>query len=293
MLMPSYKTHSIHGELIYDDLLKYIEINKEDFKSFCIGLDSLIMTDYNTFEYFHNHNVRDYYLELLRLIKENKQLDNKELMAFLYGQLDHFVLDTVMHPLIYYMTENLKNNSILSPHAITEMNIDNYVMKKYDNNDLLYYHKLTIDNQSTAIIIDELYKKFNVLNAPLKYSLGIILTAYFDTFIRRDIGLFSSIIPKIINLGDVYYGDNIDKVLPYLNLDKALWQHPETGEEFNDSFDELWEKSLNLARELIEDVNNYLYKDKEIKNSLIMDNISYDTGIPCEKGKTLKYVKKY
>lgn len=293
MLMPSYKTHSIHGELIYKDLLQYIEINKEDLKSFCIGLDSLIITDYNTFEYFHNHNVRDYYLELLKLIKENKQLENKEIMAFLYGQLDHFVLDTVMHPLIYYMTENLTNQSILTPHAITEMNIDNYVMKKYGNNDLLYYHKLTIDNQETAKIIDELYKKFNILNAPLKYSLGIILMTYFDTFIRRNIGVFSSIIPKMINLRDIYYSDNIDKVLPYLNLDREIWYHPETGEEFNYSFDDLWNKSFDLSRELIEDVNNYLYKDKDIKNSLIMDNISYDTSIPCEKGKTLKYVKKY
>ena len=143
--MPSYKTHSIHGELIYDDLLKYIDIDKEEFKTFCIGLDSLIMTDYHTFNYFHMNNTREYFLELLKLIKENKQLDNKELMAFLYGQLDHFVLDFMMHPLIYYMSENISSNSILSFHAILEMGIDNYVMTKYNKNDFLYYHKLTID----------------------------------------------------------------------------------------------------------------------------------------------------
>lgn len=291
--MPSYKTHSIHGELIYSDLLKYIDIDKEELKTFCIGLDSLIPTDYNTFDYFHNNNTRDYFLELLKLIKDNKQLDNKELIAFLYGQLDHFVLDTVMHPLIYYMTENLFNDSILSSHAILEMGIDKYVMKKYENKDILYYHKLTIDNESTAKVIDELYQKFHVLKAPFKYSLGIILMTYFDTFVRRDIGLFSSVIPKMINLGDIVYSENIDKVIPYLNLEHGLWIHPETGKEFTESFDDLWEKSLDLSRELLEDVNNYLYNDKDIKNPLIVDNISYDTGMPCSEGKTLKYVKKY
>ena len=39
-------------------------------------------------------------------------------MAFLYGQLDHFILDMIMHPLIYYMTENMPKENLLEPHVI-------------------------------------------------------------------------------------------------------------------------------------------------------------------------------
>ena len=291
--MPSYKTHSIHGEIIYDNINGFIDIDKEDLKTFCIGLDSLIMTDYNTFNYLHTNNVKEYFLELLKLIKHNKQLENKELIAFLYGQLDHYILDLVMHPFIYYLTEDMKNQSILTQHAILEMKIDEYIMNKYDKKDLLYYHKLTIDNQNTAFVIDKLYRNINVLNAPLKYSLGIILMVYFDTFIRRDIGILSSTIPKIINLGDIVYQDKLDEVIPYLNLDNEVWYHPETKEKFNYSFDELWDNSLILAKEMINDVNKYLYLDKNLDNYFLLNDISYDTGIPCSAGKTLKYVKKY
>ena len=45
-MVPNYKTHSIHGEVIFSDMSKEIEIDLEDLKSFCIGPDALITTDY-------------------------------------------------------------------------------------------------------------------------------------------------------------------------------------------------------------------------------------------------------
>ena len=62
-------------------------------------------------------------------------------MAFVYGQIDHYILDVIMHPLIYYMTQNLPKTNIITPHCITEMWIDDYVIKKINKNDIKYYKK--------------------------------------------------------------------------------------------------------------------------------------------------------
>ena len=95
--MPSYKTHSIHGELVLNDIDKKVEIDRNDIRTFCFGFDTLIFSDYSLFKYQHRNNTKDYFETLLQLIKEKGLQDNSEVMAFIYGQLDHFVLDIVIH----------------------------------------------------------------------------------------------------------------------------------------------------------------------------------------------------
>ena len=124
--MPSYKTHSIHSELVYHRMSKGIPIDLEDLKTFAMGPDTLISTDKKTFKIAHRYNVKEYYLTLLKTIKTNKLLDNSEAMAFLYGQLDHFVLDAVTQPLIYYMTAGETLSSSIGAHGLCELWIDDY-----------------------------------------------------------------------------------------------------------------------------------------------------------------------
>ena len=115
--MPSYKTHAIHGEMILPSISSNIEIQREDLKMFCMGPDALIATDYKIFELQHAKETRNYFKTLLKLIKKNKLQDNSEVMAFLYGQIDHFILDIIMHPLIYYMTEGIPKDHKLSNYC--------------------------------------------------------------------------------------------------------------------------------------------------------------------------------
>ena len=60
-----------------------------------------------------------------------------------------------------------------------------------------------------------------------------------------------------------------------------------------DSFDDLWNKATELSLETINDVNNFLYKDRPFKNKIILGDLSYNTGLPCGEGQSLKYIKKY
>lgn len=292
--MPSYKTHSIHGEMILPQIDIRTEISLEDLKLFCMGPDTLIVTDYKLFELQHMKDTRKYFKELIKLIKKNKLQDNSEVMAFLYGQLDHFILDLIMHPLIYYMTEEMPKEHLMDPHGLVENLIDDYVMWKFDRTDENYYRKLNISDRKLIKLINDAYKKvYHANNISLKYSFGMVLINIYDSLIRRDKAFLAKGIMKLINLGDISYHSDYKVALPYLNLDHEIWFDPETGEKHNESFDNLWNKACEVALETIQDVNMYLYQDKAISNPIIENDISFNTGQPCEKGQMKRFVKKY
>ena len=292
--MPSYKTHAVHPEMILPNISIRTPINIEDLKTFCMGPDTLIVTDYEMFELQHIKDTRSYFKTLLKLIKKYKLQDNSEVMAFLYGQLDHFILDVIMHPLIYYMTEDMPKEHLMNPHGIVENLIDDYVVWKFDRNNEVYYHKGGISDRKLINLINEAYKKvYHRNNVSLKYNFGMILINIYDSLIRRDKLFLAKSVMKLINLGDIRYHNDYKVALPYLNLNHDVWYDPETGEEHYESFNNLWDKACEVALETIHDVNMYLYQDRRIKNPIINDDISFNTGLPCEKGQKKRFVKRY
>jgi len=291
--MPAYKTHAIYGELVLPKIDKKVEIKKEDIKIFSFGPDALIPTDYKLFEYQHNHKVKLYFEAILKYIKKNKLQDNSEVMAFLYGQLDHYVLDCFTHPLIYYMTEDVDSKHFMNQHALVEMWLDDYVMEKYDKNDKFYFKKNHISDKNLLLLINKVYKKvYNSSNEANKYNLGIMLMTLLDAIGRDNYNLISPLILTVFNIGNITFNKS-DRVIPYLNLNHEKWTNPVNGEIYTDSFDDLWDKSIEVYLETINDVNKYLYLDKKFYNSLISQNISYNTGFPCKKREKFVYIKKY
>ncbi len=292
--MPSYKTHSIHGEVLLDNLDNRIEIDKESLKTYCIGFDSLMICDYDFFKKHHNYRTKEYFETVLKYIKDNHLQDNSEVMAYFYGQLDHFILDIAIHPLIYYMTSHKEKDYKLDYHALVEMWTDEYVMRKYNKTEKKYYHQRTIHDIELKRLMDYVYKRvYNKTRMVLKYDIGIISIAKFDELVRNNTLKIMPLIIKMINLGQIVYLDDLDQVLPYLNLEKDTWYNPETGEEYTKSFDDLWDESLETSREAIEDVNRFLYDDKPLKTRIITDNLSANTGLPNKIKQKIKYFKKY
>ena len=120
-----------------------------------------------------------------------------------------------------------------------------------------------------------------------------MLISIYDSLIRRDKLLLAKYIMKLINLGDISYHNNDKMVLPYLNLEHNLWYDPETGEKHYESFDNLWDRACTVALETINDVNMYLYQDKRLRNPIINNDTSFNTGLPCKEGQKKRFVKKY
>ena len=291
--MPSYKTHAIHGEILLPYMDKKVDIDKEDLKLFCMGPDLLAPINPVVFRAQHTSKTREFFITLLNVIKEYKLQDNSELMAFLYGQLEHFILDLIIHPLVYYMTEGLPNDHIVTGHGLVEHLIDDYVMKKFGLGEGDYFSKLGINSDKTYDVINKTYEKvYKAYNVGLQYSAGILTTKFYDSKVRNDKTNIISTITDLINLGDVKYHDNHELAFPYLNLEHDIWLNPETGVSYDLSFEDLFNRASALLLEAINDVNDYLYFDKPLKNTIILSNTSYLTGIPCELGQSKRFIKR-
>jgi hypothetical protein len=191
------------------------------------------------------------------------------------------------------MTEGLKKDYKLTPHALVEMWIDDYVMLKNNKSENNYYKMNTYMDEETQGVINDSYNKvFKRNNVSSKYRNGIFFITRFER-LRCAKDSFIEGISSKLKIGNIFYNRNINKVTRFLNLKHEDITNPITGETFNDSFDDLWNKSLMIAGELIDDVNRYLYYDKPLNNYYILNDISYNTGLPCRNKEVFKYVKKY
>ena len=286
--MPSYKTHFIHGELMFPIIDKRIDISLDEFKTYCIGPDALLPTQYSLFERQHHELVSMYFLTLLNLIKSSKLQDNSSVLSFLYAQLDHYVLDLTTHPLIYYFTEGLNSNYLIPSHGIIEHWLDDYIINKYQikQEDLFAFHNKSVE---LSDLINQVYSLvYGKNNISSKYDIGYSIMHLYDIVIRKD-----EMFQKIFPIGEVAYSSDFLRIIPFFNNNHNMWKHPITGEEFNISSDDLWAKSILLSKEMIEDVNHYLYDDKKLDNYYLLNDISYNTGLPCSKGENFQFIKKY
>ncbi len=292
--MPSYKTHAIQGEIIFSEIDLKTNINVEEFKMFCLGPDALAPINFNLFRLNHTSNTKDFFLTMINYIKKNHLEFDSEVMAFLYGQLEHFVLDLIIHPLIIYMTEGMPQEYVVNAHGLVEHLIDDYVIDKYNIDKKSFSKKMAINKQETYELINNVYEKvYNASNIGLQYGAGYLATKFYDGIVRRDETNIISTLTDFINLGDIKYHNNSELAKPYLNLEHDIWYNPETGVAYTLSFDDLFERANEVLLETINDVNNYLYYDKPLNNSIILNNTSYLTGLPCGFGQNKKYYKIY
>ena len=290
--MPNYKTHSIHTEKTYPYLDKRIDLDLNDLKVFSFGPDTLIFSDPIVFNMQHSKHSKHFFMGLLKEIKEKHMHDKKEIISFLYGQISHFILDYTFHPYVYYITTNMKNNKIIGSHLQFELWLDSYIMNKYKVYEKHYFKDKRISDSLVRKTIDYVYLKvYKCLFASDKYNLGIKSIQSIESNIRYNKKLSSFV--KSTNIGDLAYHNKDTEIKDYCNADRDIWTNPITGEAHVESINELWNNACSTFIETIDDVNKYLYDDKELTNPLLTEDISYDTGLPSDVPKKLKFVKKY
>ena len=288
--MPTYKTHAIHIMKCNDYIDKRISLNPEDLKVFSFGPDALAFTDPITFNAQHSKDSKYFFAYLMREIKNSHNLDNPEAIAFLYGQIDHFILDYSFHPFVNYLTSNMKLNKLIHPHMQMEFWIDNYMMDKYGIYDKNFFTVSKIDDPETRRIIDMTYLNvYRCFFASAKYDIGINTYESLESKIRFNDMISTAIKP----LADLTYEKRKKIMECFINKERKTWFHPINGEEHHESLRELWNNSVALYIETIEAVNRFLYDDKELKSELLDSNSSYDTALDCNGPKKLIYAKKY
>lgn len=321
--MPATATHAFFAEDIYEELdNQYKDIIKNDKQSFLMfsqSMDSMMFYNItnlkkgkklrNLSNTFHTKNINQYFTNLLHYVKKNKYYYDPQTLAYIYGIICHYSLDTTLHPYIFYKTglfdktnkDTLKYNSL---HNYMETYIDNIMIEKRG-----YHYK---DFNFKNFCFD--FKKFSKsLNHSIQYSFKTTydidhmdkiyykslkqMCLFLQLFRLDKYGIkkhcyqvLNHFIPKnTIQLDCLSYYKVEDK-FDYLNRKKMKWFYPaDNSIESTKDFFELYHEALQIALQIIDEVNHYFFHQKPMNINNLFKNKSYLTGLDCDKNLKPKY----
>lgn len=320
--MPATVVHAYFAQDLNDILPKEIK-NKLDvnrLKTFGQSIDSLMF--YNLFsilpgkkirdfqKYFHTNKTQDFFVNLINYIKENDYTEDIDVNSFLVGTICHYVLDSTVHPYIYYKTGYFNKNDkstykYNNVHTFMETFLDNDMIKRRESinpykfniskfsfdtskfsNELKDTIKYTFKETFDVDNMDKIYYKSlkQMRNSIFifrqdRYGIKKFFYKLADTFTSKRVFRFEAI----------SYHYPLNDRHNFLNENHKLWRNPcdysLTSEE---SFLDLYLRALKLAKVMICASFDYI-NGKDIELEKVFINKSYITGLDCELDKELKY----
>lgn len=299
--MPSYISHAIMGEQLYYECSKnsntfQIPISIENLKGYSLGPDLSVLSKRLTKDP-QNYHTRDFFLNMIKYIKDNNLIENSNIISLLYGHIAHYFLDINSHPLIYYIEKGCTKTGLITPHNLIEGYLSSYLSKTILNKDIM---DIT-SNYFTEIDLSEIEvtKLLNTIYGNLYNDYQIIKTYKFTMRIFK---LLEKVIKsKLISKKKLVILSQFQTFLETNNLDVSeitneshnQYRNPITGEIFTDSFLELYEKSIDMSLEAIQEVNKSLYDSYSIDRlENIFKNLSYDTGVVSPLSENMPYVRR-
>lgn len=320
--MPATAVHAYFAQDLNDILPKEIKnkLNVDRLKTFGQSTDSLMF--YNLFsilpgkkirdfqKYFHTNKTQEFFINLINYIKENDYTEDIDVNSFLVGAICHYVLDSTVHPYIYYKTGYFNKNDkstykYNNVHTFMETFLDNDMIKRREsinpykfniskfsfdtskfsnelNDTIKYTFKETFDVDNMDKIY---YKSLKQMRNSIfifrqdRYGIKKFFYKLADTFTSKRVFRFEAI----------SYHYPLNDRHNFLNENHKLWRNPcdysLTSEE---SFLDLYLRALKLAKVMICASFDYI-NGKDIELEKVFINKSYITGLDCELDKELKY----
>lgn len=299
--MPAYLSHAIMSEQLYnesskDENLFKIPISKPELRGFSLGNDLSLISKRLTFDP-QNNNTKEFFLSMIKYIKENDLIENPHIISLLYGHMSHYFLDINCHPLIYYIEFGCKQIGFISPHDLVEGYLSSYLSEKILNKDIMdinqtYFNQINLHNKEIANLLNyvygNLYGDYQIIKT---YKHVLNLFTMLEKSIKSKLLTKEEII-KLIKFQEFLQQNNLTKK-EITNENHHIYRHPLTGETQSESFLELYLKSIEMTKETINITNKYLYGNKPISNlEQIFTNLSYDTGVECSLGRNFIYTRK-
>lgn len=323
--MPATMTHAYFAMDVYDNLtigLKELLMDeKKRLKMFGQSMDCLYFYDLFSLKkgkkvqafgsYFHQNESQSFFINLINYVKYNHYYKNPQVMAFLYGMISHYVLDSTIHPFVYYKTGKVeKDNSdsyrYQNYHDYMEVVIDNYMIKSREEMNpyrFKFYQEcfvLTPFCDELNEVIDYVFKEtFHISHMSKFYFRALGQMQFCLKHFRYDrfgvkkaaYQVVDKMKPKnTFQLSAISYHRKLQEENRYLNLEHKKWNHPcDKKEKHEESFIELYMIALHRANDIIKDVNAYLKNTKKIKLEKLFPNLSYLSGKDCVKNPVMKY----
>lgn len=314
--MPATMTHAyfaidVFNKLHYDSR-KVIENNLLQFKMFSQSTDSLMFYNIETlkrgkkirsFQYtFHTSASQLFFCTLINNIKSNDFMNNSSILAYLYGLICHYVLDSNIHPFIFYKTGNFNkkdkytykyNNvhSFMETFLDIEMMLRNNVYNPYGFRIDNFSFDLKIFDQDLNSIIDSTFSYvFGIDNMSKIYYISLVQMKRFLKRYRIDGAGLKKHLYKIIDkitprstfrFEALSYNYKCNYKDFFLNSKKEIWYNPIDPNIYSyESFDDLYNKSIDEATYIINNVYDYLH-GKNVNLKLLFKNKSYISGLDC------------
>lgn len=322
--MPSIITHHMFAKEVLKHLTKE-ELNKFNeettiYQTFAQSHDYLFYYTFNIKKaksiknlghYAHRHNTQEYLLNIVKEIKNNNLENNHQVIAYLYGSITHYVLDTTCHPYIFYKTgvyrsKEKETKKYHGEHNRIEKDLDaiyyeKYTHKKYNtcNVSKEIIKKPLIGTELTTTINNVFEKTYKETNIAKYFKAGINHAKIIYTLFINDYFGIKKALYKLIDFITfkhfgylAAYSTHIKKPnLDYLNLEKRTWNHPSNPNiTYNYSFEELYNQSINKTITIIKEINKILYENKPIESlTKYIPDLDYSTGMIIKDKKEMRY----
>jgi hypothetical protein len=253
-----------------------------------------------------------YFKNIILEIKDKKQEHNTEILAYLYGSLTHYILDSNCHPFIIYhagwIDEENKNYQYRGNHEQIEVTID-AILYEEQRKSPLYLAKLgdtllpkvKFSLPLKQIINNTFQKTFSKNNMGSIYETSTKQGHYILKYLVTD---RYGIKKKSYKIFDTIFKKNKTKYqhlsfhiknpdITVLNRKHNLWYNPVNNTiKSTESFDDLYNKALKEAL-LIFDLTDKVLKNKITLNDYlnVLKNKSYTTGLDCNLKEKYQYFK--
>ena len=311
--MAATYTHQLFTQDVYQALDEDIKsrLDIDVFHLFGKSFDALFFYKPKLASMMHKSCVNLYFANIIDYLRHNNETHNRELLSYLYGSICHYVLDSTVHPFVYYYggkvdKKNPKTYLYRGRHDYIETMIDAIMCIKRYHKKIHRYHvgkkvfpKIHFSS-NLAQIIDKVYKNTFQIDNGFK----IYYKSYKRyRFIYRH--LFSSyfgVKKKIYALFDCTHLWKTNKVQNYcyyvskldysvLNLEHKLWVYPVDKKiKYHYSFYDLYDIAIVKACRYIKMIDESLDDDKKIKKVLKeIGNLSYSTGVNVNASAKMQY----
>ena len=250
--MPGFISHTIMAHDVYDNIDNK-NVNLDSMLAYSLGGD---LCKYAKCRYDSHHKDMDKFIYMMAdYIKDNKLVNDNEIMGVLYGHICHYVMDSIIHPLVRTIDKQCIKNK--HNHALIEEYYDSYLVKeRYKTSKKDYLKKGILrakGNKRIYKMLDCVYKTvYNTSNVSRYYKINLnlyrLLGKVYIIFSKR-------IIEKIIGLNrfltsnkniDLFNDNNKIKYKDYLN------------DDCYEDLLSLYNDSVDMAFEYIKNVNRYL-----------------------------------
>lgn len=240
----------------------------------------------------HSSNINEFYNESLKFIFSIKDKRRQDiLIAYIAGHLQHWVLDSLAHPFIFYRSGPLTGPRP-NDHYRYESMIDSLM--------ILYVKRKTLQQLKVKRFVDVNEEERRVIASFYQNMLSSVFDRNLDAKVIEDaIITFKKSLTYLYDPNNIYYPmlkaldkkakvsgkysshvvhSRIDAKDDVLNLKHESWSNPTNIEETStQSFVDIYNQAIDVGIDSIEYLNEYL-EGKHDNFDLLLQGRCYDTG---------------